>query len=149
MRDSTQQIRVEKGMLNYLIEGLRTTLAWKAQGGEASRKLSTLRFIAHSFQRHLERLMTLEECDGYMDVVLETRPQMRDTVAALRQDHNCFRKEIRELIQGLEHVAPSDQATTARICDDLVVLLKQLDEHHAKEVDVYQETFDREEGGGD
>jgi hypothetical protein len=33
-------------------------------GPDASRKLSTLRFITGSFQRHLERLLALEEYGG-------------------------------------------------------------------------------------
>jgi hypothetical protein len=36
-----------------LMEGLRSTVAWKVQGNDFSRKLSTLRFIVRSFQGHL------------------------------------------------------------------------------------------------
>jgi hypothetical protein len=149
MKDLGEQIRVENGMLKNLMEGLRATLAWKVQGTEDSRKLSTLRFIAHSFQRHMERLMTLEECDGYMDSVLERNPGLRRKVDALRNEHDIFRKGIREIIQDMEHVSPSDGASFLGSCDDLGALLKKLDEHDEKEVDVFQEAFEREEGWGD
>ena len=41
--------------------------AWKTQGHDVSVKLLTLKLIARSFQRHMERLMELEERDGYME----------------------------------------------------------------------------------
>jgi hemerythrin-like domain-containing protein len=149
MMDVGQQIKVENGMLKYLVEGLRTTLAWETQGTEYCRKLSTLRFIAHSFQRHMERLMTLEEYDGYMEDVLARNPNLRNTVGALRREHDVFRKGIREIIRELEHVVASDQSSFTKVCDELAVWLKKLDGHHEKEMDVLQEAFEREEGGGD
>jgi len=84
MNDLAQQTLVENGMLTKLMEGLRTTLAWKVQGNEFSRKLSTLRYMAHTFQGHMERLMALEECGGYMDVIMETNPNLGQAVDALR-----------------------------------------------------------------
>ena len=59
-----QQMQVEHGLLQHLIQGLRATAAWPVPGPDASRKLSTLRFVAGSFQRHLERLLALEEFAG-------------------------------------------------------------------------------------
>jgi hypothetical protein len=147
MNDLAQQTQVENGMLKCLVEGLRNTLAWEVQGNDFARKLSTLRFIAHSFQRHMERLMTLEEHEGYMDVVLETNPNLEKTVEALKQEHDYFRKSIREIIQGLDHVSPSDQATFSRLCGDMAALLKKLDKHDGKEADIVQEAFKREPGG--
>ncbi len=55
-----EQIKVEHFLLKQIMEGLRITTAWQVEGTDASRKLSTLRFIAGSFQRHLDRLRTLE-----------------------------------------------------------------------------------------
>ena len=63
--DIAQQTVVEDGILKLLVEGLRSALAWKVTN-DFSRKLSSVRFITQSFQRHLERLMALEEYDGYM-----------------------------------------------------------------------------------
>ena len=42
-----------------LMEGLNTALAWKIQENDFARKLSTVRFLTQSFQRHLERLEQL------------------------------------------------------------------------------------------
>jgi hypothetical protein len=142
-----QPTLVENRMLQYLVEGLRLTLAWEFNEKECRRKVATLRFIAHCFQRHMERLIALEECGGYMNDVLARSPKLEKSVAALRQDHEYFRKETTRIIQALETVSPSGEATFARISEDLGVLLKKVDRHHGKEVDVFEEAFEREEGG--
>jgi hypothetical protein len=64
-QDITQQTLLEQGMLYHLTDALRSVIDWKLHGADLSRKLSTLRFIAQSFQRHLERVMALEEYDGW------------------------------------------------------------------------------------
>jgi len=98
-QDITQQTEVESKMFGLLMEGLRSTLAWKVQGADFSRKLSTLRFMAQSFQRHLERLFSLEEYDGYMDLVTKTSPRLSRTVDALKLEHDQFRTGIRRIAQ--------------------------------------------------
>jgi hemerythrin-like domain-containing protein len=145
--DLAQQTLAEHKMLTLLIEGLRNTLAWKVEGTDFSRKLSTLRFIAHSFQRHLERVLALEEYDGYMDLVVQARPQMGNSIAALRQEHDQFRNEACQIVHRFEHVSPTDGDSFSRICGELIEFLNKLDAHNKKEIDLMQEAFDQDEGG--
>jgi hemerythrin-like domain-containing protein len=133
-----QQTLVEKGMLQLLIQGLQNTLA---------RKLSTLKFITRSFRSHMERLMRLEERDGYMDIVLEKHPHLSKPVEVLRHEHDEFRQVMGLLAQDLECVFPTDQNAVNKICEKAAVLLKKVDAHNKKEADVFQEAFEREEGG--
>jgi hypothetical protein len=142
-----QSTLLENEMVKYLVEGLWTTLAWKANENEIGRKLATLRFIAHCFQRHMDRLMTLEECDGYMEHVLTRSPKLEKTVAALKQDREYFRKETTRIVQDLDQCSPSEKVTLTRVSDDLIVLLTNLDRHNGKEADALEEAFEREEGG--
>src|SRR5436190_277538 len=107
-QDIAQQTKVETGMLKYLVEGLRATIAWKVQGGDFSRKLSTLRFIVRSFRTHLDRLFALEEFDGYMDLVRKKSPRLSRTVDELRQEHDSFRTEIRLIAHALERIVAAD-----------------------------------------
>ena len=46
----------------------------EVSGGRPDRKLESLLFVGHSFQRHIEHLMQLEEQEGYMSVVLLSHP---------------------------------------------------------------------------
>jgi hemerythrin-like domain-containing protein len=145
--DVVQQTTVEKKMLAYLIEGLRQTMAWTVQGDDLKRKLSTLRFIARSFHNHMERLMHLEEKDGYMDIVLESHPQLDKAVTALRQEHDEIRASLKGVSEGLEKIGPRDTVALTVLCEELATLLKKVDEHHRKECDLFQEAFEREDGG--
>jgi hemerythrin-like domain-containing protein len=149
MKDSqiAQQTLAEHQMLKYLIEGLRTTIDWPVSGNDCSRKLSTVRFIAQSFQRHLERMMTLEEFEGYMDLVTESAPSLRKAVAGLRQDHDRFRESARRVVQRLERASADNPTALTAICDEILTLLRQLDEHSKMEVGLLQEALTRDTGG--
>jgi hemerythrin-like domain-containing protein len=146
-QDIAHQSLVENGMVKHLTDALRSTLAWKVLGDNAARKLSTLRFIAQSFQRHLEHLMALEENDGYMDMVTESCPRLSKKVTNLRQEHDALRIDVRRLVHQLENVSPHDpwlleEATTAWLD-----VLARLDTHFSKEVDLLQEAFEHDDGG--
>jgi hypothetical protein len=47
----------------------------------------------------------------------------------------------------LEKGSPPDYAMFANSCSELTVLLQSLDEHSKKEADLFQEAFERDEGG--
>jgi hemerythrin-like domain-containing protein len=142
-----RQVQVEKKMLKYLVEGLLSTLNWQIQGDDFSRKLSTLKFITRSFQNHQERLMALEEKDGYMDLVVDRHPHLSSSVESLRNEHDSIRQSLEKLTASLSAVTPTDNARLAESCDELRNLLKIVELHHRKESDLFQEAFEREEGG--
>jgi hemerythrin-like domain-containing protein len=145
--DITQQTLIEHSLLRQLVEGLRATLAWQVQGTDCSRKLSTLRFIAQSFQRHLDRLMALEEHDGYMDLVATTSPRLSRRVDALRAEHGQLRDAARRLVYQLEHVSPTNPIALANIGDNLRALLDRVEDHGRREVRLLQEAVGRDSGG--
>lgn len=145
--DIARQTLIENGLLKSLVQGLREALAWQIQDDGLSRKLSTVRFIARSFQRHLQRLMTLEEVDGYMDIVLEAKPSLNRAVESLKEDHCRFREAAEQMVQRLELASEVDLDSFADVCDDFGQLLCDLDGHHKKEAKLFQEAFEQEEGG--
>src|SRR5580658_2751240 len=117
--DIAQQIHVESGLMNSLVEGLRAILAWKIQGDDYTRKLSTLAFVSKSLRRHLERLMNLEETDGYMDVVVDTKPNLGNVVDHLRQEHDRFRHATHRIVCRFEQLSSTDQDAFDKECDKL------------------------------
>jgi hemerythrin-like domain-containing protein len=143
----TEQMVVEHEVLKSIMEGLRQAIGLTPEGDTFARKLHTIHFIALSLQRHLDHLLTLEECDGYMDAVVNLCPQLGRQVDALRQEHDQFRKASRQVLHGLETVAPTDQTTFRNVCDEALALLEKLDDHTRKEADLVQEAFDRDSGG--
>jgi hypothetical protein len=139
--DAAQQTLVEHELLGYLVEGLRTTLAWQVQGCDFTRKLSTLRFMAQCFQRHLERMMALEESDGYIGLAGATSPWLGRRVDTLRQEHSQLREAARRVVHGFEHALPTDQSEFASLCEAVAALLLQVEEHTRNEVALVQEAF--------
>jgi hypothetical protein len=142
-----QQMQVEHGLLQHLVGGLRAAAAWPVPGPDASRKLSTLRFVAGSFQRHLERLLALEECDGYMGLVRATSPRLARAADALRAEHERFRSEARRLARRLERLPGTDPAALAPVCADLLALLGRVEGHSAREMALVHEALGQDEGG--
>ena len=148
-QDVAQQMQVEHGLLQHLIQGLRGAAAWPVPGPDASRKLSTLRFVAGSFQRHLERLLALEEYDGYLGLVRACAPRLLRAADALRAEHERFRAEARRLAQRLERLPGSDREALERVGADLLALLAQIESHSEKELALVHEAFGQDEGGGE
>jgi hypothetical protein len=146
-QDVARQTQVEHEMLKLIMEGLRVTAGWQVHGPDASRKLSTLRFIAQSFQRHLERLLDLEEHDGYMDLLATCEPRLGRAADALRAEHDHFRTEARQVAHRLGQLTATDPAALGGVCDDLLALLRRVEEHSGKEIHLLQEAFGRDGGG--
>ena len=144
-QDVAQQMQVEHGLLQHLIGGLRAA-AWPVPGPDASRKLSTLRFVAGSFQRHLERLLALEEGD-YLGLVRAASPRLVRAADALRAEHERFRTEARRLAQRLERLPGTDPAALGPVCADLLALLGQVEGHSEREMALVHEAFGQDEGG--
>jgi hypothetical protein len=148
-QDVAGQTKVEHELLQHLIQGLRVVVAWQVPGPDASRKLSTLRFIAQSFQRHLERLLAVEEDEGYMGLVRESSPRLGRTVDALQAEHEHFRTETSRIAVRLGLLPNTDLPALGQVCDELLALLGQIEKHSKKEMDLLQEAFKQDEGGGE
>src|SRR5262249_40241546 len=87
-QDIAEQARFEQQLLRQVMEGLRLSTTWQVREPDASRKLSSLRFVTSSFQRHLERLLALEEDDGFMDKEVAGAPHLGRATEALRAEHD-------------------------------------------------------------
>ena len=142
-----RQAAVEHEALRHIISALRTVLDWKPSAEDGTRKLSSLRFIAQSFQRHLERLMALKEQDGYMTDAVEHMPSLSEKVQTLLREHDQFEEKLHQLVLRLEHVSASDRAKMETLGTELEELLQKLDDHHRREAELMQEAYNRDTGG--
>ena len=145
--DIAHQTLVEHGLLRHITEALRLTAGRKAEGHDLSRSLSTLKFVTQCFERHLERLMALEEHDGYMDVVVRTEPRLAKAVDALREEHGQFRGAVSRVTRRLDEVGATDHGSYARLCGELLALLDRVEQHSDREAGLVQEALGRDEGG--
>jgi hypothetical protein len=144
-RTISQQVLVEQEMLNHIMSAVKTILDWKIQEHDLSRKLTSLLFITESFQRHLIRLMELEECHGLMDSITEGHPHLQQRVDSLKQDHKLFRTSFDGIMPRLKRISAHDHDTMGMMCDELLVLMNRLAEHSGKETELIERTLLNEE----
>lgn len=138
---------MEHQILDHVKQALRVTLDWKVPTVGVPRKLSSVQFTLRSFQRHLERMMNLEEQDGYMVFVAEKKPNMSIRVDQLARDHGRFRESIQRLVPAIESLCEYQHEGFEDICREINDLLDSVDRHDEEEVELLQETFLCDEGG--
>ena len=111
---------LEHQVLQHIKEAMRVTLNWVAPEVSLPRKLASLQFTTQSFQRHLERVMSIEEEGGYMADVLDEKPYLEDRLNGLAGDHGRFRARLRELMPEFNGLSKWNESQFFQLCDDLV-----------------------------
>lgn len=138
---------MEHQILDHVKQALRVTLGWQVPAVGLPRKLSSVQFTLKSFQRHLERLMDIEEEDGYMVLVAETKPHLSVRVERLEHDHDQFRREIRHLLPEVESLSDYSFEEIEVVFKEITTLLEHVDRHDTEEIELLQETLLFDEGG--
>jgi hemerythrin-like domain-containing protein len=141
-----QQALFEHELLKHIAEALRTTIDWALRTQDCSSRLPSLRFIANSFHRHLEHILELEEREGYLPTIESRRhPDLRGQIAALRREHDEFRRRLRVAVDRLEQASPSDYLTVGGVCTCLSHLLEEINDHNQREMLLIDEVRERDE----
>lgn len=143
-----EQAAIEQQSLQHIKQALRVAMGWKTTADNLERKLSSVRFMAQSLERHLERLMALEEEGGYMQAALEAKLHLVDRASALRGDHERFRLMTREIMLRLKEASVQDNPPVDDCCQALTELLARIDMHERTEQALLQETLWDEGGEG-
>jgi hypothetical protein len=138
---------VEHQVLNHVKQALRVTLDWDAPVVSLPRKLSSLQFTMKSFRRHLERVMSIEEEDGYLDHAIDAKPNMQTRIEALAGDHQRIRARIKQIVPRLDSINEWQNAEFGDVCDEIRDLLDDLDRHDMAEIELLQEAMLMDEGG--
>jgi hypothetical protein len=138
---------LEHQVFEHIKQALLVTLNWHAPVVGLPRKLSSLQFTIKSFQRHFERVLSIEEDGGYMADAMDSKPYFQDRVDQLAQDHARFRERLRKLIPELNDTKEWEEPRFERICDELRTLIADLERHNKREIELLQESALVDEGG--
>ncbi|MEX2308449.1 MAG: hemerythrin domain-containing protein [Pirellulales bacterium] len=138
---------MEHQILEHIKQALRVTINWHAPVVSMPRKLSSLQFTIKSFQRHFERVISIEEEGGYMADVLDAKPYFQARIDQLAGDHSHFRDRLRTLIPQLSDIKEWEEPRFNQVCDDLRTLIDDVDQHDAREVELLQESMFLDDGG--
>jgi hypothetical protein len=142
-----QQTKVESQALEHITRALEVMVGWAVDGTGYARKLSSVRFFAELYQRHLERLFALEEIDGYMESVSRSNPELANRVNVLRDEHEQFRAAIRKVVVRLDLASPTNLAEFDATCTELRKTINEVLEHLRREQELLGDSFYRDTGG--
>ena len=138
---------VEHQMLEHIKGALRVAICNQSAGLSPAQLKSSMAFVLKSFQRHLERLMQIEESGGYMHAVIDAKPNMAERLKQLRCDHDHFRYRVQELSDRIDRLEDWQTEELEKASREIAVLLSEVDSHDAAEVSLLQETLLFDEGG--
>ena len=138
---------MEHQVFEHIKQALLVTLNWEAPAVAIPRKLSSLQFTIKSFQRHLDRVISIEEEGGYMADAMDAKPHFQDRVEQLAGEHRRFRERLRTLIPELNETKEWDEAHFEAVCDKLRELIDDVDRHNAREIELLQESTSVDDGG--
>lgn len=138
---------MEHQILEHIKQALRVTINWHAPAVSMPRKLSSLQFTIKSFQRHLERVISIEEEGGYMAEVVDAKPHFENRIDQLAGDHARFRVRLRRFISELNDVNEWEEPRFDQVCGDLKSLLEDVDRHDLAEIELLQESLLMDDGG--
>jgi hypothetical protein len=138
---------MEHQILEHVKQALRVTINWQAPVVSMPRKLSSLQFTIKSFQRHFERVISIEEEGGYMADVLDAKPYLQERIELLAGDHTRFRQRLRRLMPELSDIKEWEEPRFDEVCGELRALLDDVDAHDAREVELMQESLLLDDGG--
>jgi hemerythrin-like domain-containing protein len=148
LRDSVASTAcMEHQIFEHIKQALLVTLNWQAPSVSMPRKLSSLQFTIKSFQRHFDRVVSIEDEGGYMTDVLEYKPYMEERIGQLARDHVRFRERLRNLIPELSEIKEWDEPRFEQVCERLRSLIADIDRHNEQEVELLQESMLVDDGG--
>jgi hemerythrin-like domain-containing protein len=138
---------MEHQIFEHIKQALLVTLNWQAPSVSMPRKLSSMQFTIKSFQRHFDRVISIEEEGGYMADVVDAKPYMQERIDLLQRDHSRFRDRLRKLMPELNDIKEWEEPRFHQVCDDLRALINDVDRHNQREVELLQESMLVDDGG--
>ncbi len=112
-----------------------------------TRKLSTLRSVARSFERQLSRTRVLADQPGYLHLITAATPGLASDVQELRRAREALQAGFEGIVLRLEYVSPDDAGAMRRVCAELERYLDDLNTHGREELKLLQGSRSREKGG--
>ena len=151
--DQLRQITLESEAVANIGEAVKTALDWHARPELQGRKAAALREVATTYVAHLVRLLGLEEesaAHPAVDDALPDHPELANWQSRLLDESVRLRREAGDVQRQLDAAdSPSDAALFDLACRALQTLLRHVAQHNAGEIDLLQEMWTRDTGGGD
>jgi len=142
-----ERARAERTLVQHVKNALRITIDWDSQSVGVPRKLTSVRFSTLSLERHFQRLMDMEDDAGYMVVVSQEKPNLRERASRLRGQHDKLRGRIRNVLPMINGVPENDDGGLDAVCSVLRNLLNDIESQEHQENELLQQALAEDEGG--
>ena len=142
-----ERLVCESDAVQNLKSALRAAISWDAKSVGMQRKVQGVRFVIEALERHLRKLMDLEERDGCLAWIGEAKPSLQTLVAALCEEHDRFRMRLKEIIPRWEAAATMQEEEFNELCDSVRSFLASVERHETRERDLMYSALCDDDGG--
>lgn len=143
----SERLATESDAVQNLKAALREAISWDARVVGMKRKVQGVRFVIEALERHLRRLMDLEEREGCLAWIEEAKPSYCTRLAALNAEHDRFRMRLQEIVPLWENAAMLDLDAFNDLCDSVRSFLASIERHEMRERDLMFSALCDDEGG--
>jgi hemerythrin-like domain-containing protein len=145
--DRFYQYTVENQVLDHVKRALRNTLTSDTERMGLERKVSSVRFVTESLERHLQRMLDFEDEVGLVDPLEANKPHLVEKAASLQREHEQIRLLLQDLSEAAANLTSAEETYFHAFCQHAASFLNTLDKHENQEIEVLQQIYTDDEGG--
>ncbi len=142
-----ERLVCESDAVHNLKSALRAAISWDAKSVGMQRKVQGVRFVIEALERHLQKLMDLEELEGCLSWIGESKPSLQSLASALCAEHDRFRTRLKEIVPRWEAAASMQEDEFNELCDSVRSFLASVERHEGRERDLMYSALCDDEGG--
>jgi hypothetical protein len=142
-----ERLVCESDAVHNLKSALRAAISWDAQSVGMQRKVQGVRFVIEALERHMRKLMDLEEREGCLAWIGDCKPNLQSLAAALCAEHDRFRMRLKEIVPRWEAAVLMQADEFNELCDNVRSFLASVERHEARERDLMYSALCDDDGG--
>ncbi|MFH1746667.1 MAG: hemerythrin domain-containing protein [Planctomycetota bacterium] len=144
----SEWMQTESGRVRELSANLREHIIAVPSGSREIWLQELVQRFEH-FTAHFQRMMIIEEEDGYLLPVIEVRPTLAKQVELLQREHHELRHLTEELQRTVKSLKPDENLLIRDCCTRLQIFLGHVDRHEQHENHIVLYTLSQDIGASD
>lgn len=141
------QVWHEHELVGHITAALRDMVRAPRNAVGSLRRRSRVLFGLRALQRHLERLLSMEESEGYLHAVAVDKPNLSHRIDRLQNDHQALRRRVEELVPAVDRLEETQHQQLDAVCSQIDSLLHEVERHDHAEIKLLQDLMLDDEGG--
>lgn len=137
----------EHELVGHITAALRDMVRAPRYAAGSLRRRSRVLFGLQALQRHLERLLRMEEAGGYLHAMAADKPNLSHRIDRLQDDHQSLRRRVKELVPAVHQLKETEPQQLDEVCSEIDSLLHDVEKHDHAEIKLLQDLMLEEEGG--